>query len=397
MAQTRRIRLFALALLLQPAAAAGQGLVTPTSHWGGNTLPEVSARREWGLHFLGFTEYGKEVLPGTDQYTFTPYNDMDETLGFNIFTYSWSSVMNPRSVSENSVSARRTVMVGVVNDVVPRFLQNQVAHLGRQKGPNKLLPVPREPGDTPERVSAGKSDVWPPFFGYSEERFVQLHSTRRRLADNGTVYEERVPTPVFVGGGYALGTLNQEMFLHAGSNVVSFEFPDNARPALPCLTRCPDAVPSWIADFIQLRSVGAGATARGGVLLPGIVFDDLTAGYANLQGVVRFDFALFRGEFPVQLDVALTQAHGFFVRTRTEEQRRQIAEVEHPTERVYGAKSPASEFFVSGRVRLGHLTFEYVNDQIGGKDKGPSFGVNMTYAMRPRQPRESTPGAGGAR
>jgi hypothetical protein len=75
--------LAAAAVVGHQARAGAQGVVTPTSHWGGIMLPDFAERSELGLHVVSFTQFGKEVRPGTEQYTFAPYNGFGETLGFN--------------------------------------------------------------------------------------------------------------------------------------------------------------------------------------------------------------------------------------------------------------------------------------------------------------------------
>jgi hypothetical protein len=73
---------------------ARQSLVTPTSHWSGNPPDSRSPRLvpTTGLHFLGFTRYGKEIQScpvsqawlsrSVTRSRHTTY--MQETLGFNI-------------------------------------------------------------------------------------------------------------------------------------------------------------------------------------------------------------------------------------------------------------------------------------------------------------------------
>jgi hypothetical protein len=374
-----------LALLL-PARVAAQGVVSPTSHWGAVMLPDLQERTEWGLHFIGFTRYGKEV-DATGRYTFTPYNDIDRTMGFNLATVSCTRLEAPRltfkalgcprfgrttsgdgrSVGASPFTTRQTIVLGFIDDRIPEWLQNRVIHWSNLKR-RKLLPVPRDVADTPDRrPSLARSQYWPPVVGISREYFLRLYYQQFQ---GGT--DVRVPTPFFVGGGFGLGTVNQEGFLHAGANVAENDF----RRPVPLF-------PWWV----KLRGISGGAMMRAGVLAPGYYFRDVTAHYVNLQGVGRatIDWA----NFPTQFEFALTSAHGFFVASRTEAQQEMVEELgpnADPTN-VYQAKSALSERFIALRVRIGDFTIETYNDLIGGKDKGPSFGAHFTYNLhRDRRP-----------
>ena len=136
----------------------------PTSleaHWGGLLFPSFDERTELGLTFVGFTEFGKEMQPGTQSYLFTPYNDLDKTLGLNLISYSISRARQRNATAYGSSPALQsptwtssTIHVGVVDDRFTQFLQNRVIHK-----PHGLPPVPRDTIDTPNHISAGFSDV----------------------------------------------------------------------------------------------------------------------------------------------------------------------------------------------------------------------------------------------
>jgi hypothetical protein len=350
--------------------AGGQSLVTPTSHWGGNLIPDLRDRADYGLHFLGFTRYGKEIQscpvsqPGCpDRYTFTPYNDMQETLGFNIISYTHMQNglrTSPDDSSANAdpgpLSRRRTLMLGVVDDHAPEFLQNRVIHLANWRD-KKLRRVPRELTDTPNETSLGPTHAWPPVAGWSEEYFLRFYMSRRIDGD-----EQRLPTPFFVGGGWQLSTLNHEVFVHAGSNVYEWRLPD-----------------CFHLGGARLRSAGLGAMGRIGLLRPGHYFQDLTGHYTNLQGVGRVNLEWWG--YSTQFEYAITSTTGFFVAPRTAADLDIIGELPPGTDTagVYQAKHALNELFSSIRVRIGDFTFETYNDSPGGKDKGPSFGAHVSY------------------
>lgn len=383
--------LFVAVLVLWPTVdLTAQGPVTPTSHWGGNILPELEDRIDWGLHFVGFTRYGKEVLPGASNdptdgaYTFTPYNDLRHTLGFNVVTRSASSHVGHLSSTQNTLRGRRTFSVGAMSDVLPEFFQNRFAHWGNLKK-DKLRYVPRRLTDTPAAdPEPAKNEVFPVILGFSDEYFLYITAGRRQEdPSDGIVWEERIRTPFFVGGGYALSTINQELFLHAGSDVLEHHFSRRCLFGEACL-----------------RSAGVGAVARAGVLLPGFQLRDLTPYFVNLQGVSGATVTL--GSYPVRLEAAATSATGFFVRPRTDEEWQIISERLNTTNRVkmeegawavYPSKRPVHELFFSGRLRIGRMTFEYLNDSVSGKDKGPSFAVSATFKFALARDFETVGGA----
>jgi hypothetical protein len=338
-------------------------VVSPSSHWGALMIPESRERTEIGLHFLGFTRYGKEVDPETGEYTFTPYNDMEETLGFNFLSLSHYDIINRRALSAASVSRRWTFTLGVIDDNITEFLQNDVVHWNNTRK-DSLDRVPRTRSDTRTKTSIGPRHLWPPVLAFSNEYFVRVPYQRRREG-GGTL---RGLTPLFVGGGVSVGTLNQEAFLQAGTIMITRDVGDHRVPVLRVL---------------QLRSVGVAGMARSGVLLPGHYFKDLTGSYFNAQAAVRADVEI--AAFPIQLDLAATVAHGFFVASRTPAQWEIINELPEGTDpaSVYSAKSPVTERFVSVKLRIGEFTLETYNDMFGGKDKGPSFGVHATYSIPP--------------
>lgn len=348
-------------------------VATPTGHWGGIMLPELERRTEYGLHFVGFTQYGKETQSGTRNYTFTPYNEINETLGFNFITRTDSRVVSRFSSSRNALTSRRTWMVGIVDDHVTEFLQNDAIHWANFRS-DSLDRVPRRLSDTPTHTSRGASKgLTDPIVGVSQEYFLRLQNSRRF---NGR--EETVPTPFFVGAGFALSTINHEAFLQAGANVMEVDL----RPHTPTNpTRFTPSIPKVIA----VRSVGVGGIVRTGVLLPARHFDDLTASYANVQGVARIGLEIL--EVPVNAEFAVTSASGFFVQTRTPEELAMAAEIGQDPKDVYQSKTPMREWFVALRVRAGGFTFETYNDMIGGKDKGPSFGAHVSFEVSNLGPR----------
>lgn len=337
-------------LLALPGSAAGQG-VTPNSHWGANLIPELDYRVDATLQFIGFTQYGKEVIPGTTDYTFRPYNDIDRTLGFNVLSVTRTAPSKTFPITENLVQVRTAYSVGVINDAVTEFFQNDLAHWCKRCG-ERLRRVPRELGDTEESTSRGPaSDM--PIVQFSQEYFFRPEE-RDRVGGQ----TRSKPSDVFAGGGYSIGTVNQEAFVHLGTNPRGIEYNGGGK---------------CILDAACIMRINVGGIARAGILAKGYHLTDLTSNYGLVQGVLHTRWAL--GGFPLTLEAGLTHHTGFFAEPRTPLDSTIVEEREAPASSLYHLKRPKQERFISYRLRMGGFTFEYVNDEVGGKDKGPSFGV----------------------
>jgi hypothetical protein len=344
-----------LAGMLSRLPARAQAIVTPNSHWGGIMVPDLTNRVDIGVHMLGFTQYGKEFTPGTGDFTFKPYNDIDETLGFNLFTYTRTGYEGRFPIIESSLQTRTSYVVGIIDDHIPEFFQNDVAHWGNYRGQNRLPRVPRKLHDTPDSTSRGPTKSYP-VLSYSKEYFIRFEQRRRLGAE---VIQS--PSRFFVGGGFAVGTINHEAFVHIGTNPVEWTIPDRVNLACPVLC---------------VNTLGIGGVARAGVLSPSHHFRDLTADFSNLQGLGEVNASIIG--FPFSVGIAITGARGFFVEERTAADHQIIAEREEPMEKVYEVKRPKQERFFAAQLRMGGFTFDFVNDFIGGKDKGPSFGVGAS-------------------
>ena len=361
------MRLLASLCVCLTLQAASSQTATPSSHWGSVTLPELGERQEVGLHFIGFTQYGKEVSGDPPEYSFRPYNDIDETLGFNVLTYTRSGRNERYSTARNDVSTRTSVMAGIVDDRVTEWLQNRVVHWSNLRT-DSLNRVPRRPGDTFKETSLGPTKAVP-IIGISKEYILRLQSTRRSGGQ-----DRAVPTPFFIGGGVGLSTINHEAFVQGGANVVRADL----RPRGP-LNRSGREL--GLPGVLVLSSIGVGGMARTGILAPSVHFDDLTAGYTNVQAVLGLGLEVYR--VPVELDISMTSTEGFFVASRTEEEEAEVEDIGADSEKVYSAKTPMRERFLSLRFRAGGFTVETYNDLIGGKDKGPSFGVGLNLMINP--------------
>jgi hypothetical protein len=325
--------------------------VTPNTHWGSIMLPEEDRRVDVAASFVLFTQYGKEVLPGSNAYAFIPYNDIHETLGFNVASLTVSENRSRFPVLESSVQVRWSVIAGLVDDHVTEFLQNDIAHWGRVNGNSPLRRVPRHPGDqnTADGTSYGPTKATP-ILGFSQEYFFRLEDH-----DDAGARSIQRPSPLFVGGGYALSTINHEAFLHVGASPIGIRG-------------------GCAADWLCLNFVGVAGMLRAGVLVPSYHLNDLTGGFTNAQGGPEVTVAV--GGFPITVTGMTTYARGFFVASRTHEDTVSASLRNEDVRKAYDTKRDKIEYFQSWRVRIGNFGFEYLNDSPGGKDTGPTFAVN---------------------
>ena len=346
-----------LFLVASPTNGLAQAVATPNSHWGAIMLPDLEHRVDWGLHFVAFTEYGKEVQAGTEEYAFEPYNDIRETIGFNFFALSHSDDGRRAGITRSSVQIRKTLFVGVVADHVTEFLQNDVAHWAKFRD-IPLRRVPRTLEDTQEETSLGPRYWFPPILGYSREYFVRFDERRRQGE-----YDLVSPSKFFVGGGFVVSTINHEGFLHIGSNPIEFDFGTQ-----DCCER------------FCFETLGIGGMLRAGVVLPSFILKDLTTDYLQLQSVA--DMKLRIAAFPLTFSVSVTGTRGFFAEARTLADFSRAERDERDARDVFGTKRSKRERLLGARLRIGAFSFELLNDNLGGKDKGPTFGVHASFVTR---------------
>ena len=330
-----------------------QNSVFPSSHWGGTTYPDLVPTQRVGAHFFGFTQYGKEIVGKKGPYSFEPYNDIDETLGFNLLAVSNTRALDRRT-PRSSMTYRGMVFVGAIDDHIPRFLQNEVAHSWFRD----LRPVPRDTTDTydPDTTSLGSSG--PALLGYAGEVNLRLMSWISS--------DLRVPTGFFFGTGFAVSTIQHEIYGQFGG--VHFKSWD--MPTIP-------------GRFLfDLRTLDVSATSRFGVLLPGRVFDDIASRYVTVQGTISAVFR-FWVDYPVYVDYSISSTSGMFVRQRIVAERAQLTQDNDDKKDTYQHKQPLKERYYALKARIGSFEFETYNDSQGGKDKGPSFGARFSLVVTP--------------
>ena len=339
-----------------------QNSVFPAPHWGGVIYPSLRPTKRIGIHFVGFTQYGKE-LDQSDNYVFEPYNDIDKTLGFNLIAAS-----NTRYVKQgffrSNLTYRSMIFAGITDDHVPRFLQNIIAHkvVPRIKRQDDALPVPRNTTDThtPERISLGPTRA--DLFGYSGELDLRLFSRSNSKA-GGLQF---IPTGFFVGGGFSFSTLQHELYVQFGAHPFK-------RYDLPGLFRI----------ILDWRMLSLSAMSRLGVLQPGWIFGNIASRYVIVQGTVSGVFRLWL-DYPIKIDFSIASTTGMFVQARDPAEIQKIITIdERKPEDVYQTKEPLKERYYSLKVLIGSFIFETYNDSYGGKDKGPSFGARFSLVVSP--------------
>jgi hypothetical protein len=369
--------LLGLGAMITALPAHSQSALMPSAHWGASQFLSATDRVDVGVHFFGFTRYGKETRRSAQdssklEYTFSPYNDKQETLGFNVLSLSqvqsnWRERRSAAVPANTGAYVRRqAIYLGFVNDYVPEILQNEVIHRGNLRGNNKLERVPRDTLDTFDRTSRGETVLWPLVIGASREYYLRLFYDTDELNGRG---RERVYTPLVVGAGATISTVFHEAFVQAGSSLTTVELPS-------CLS---------YRSAIALRSVGFGLNARAGLLAPARFFDDVVSQYTSVQGGIRLRAEVFR--YPIDVEFVITSSSGSFPARRNDEELQAIDERAGPTQppdvaSVYSAKRPIPERFYSFKLHLGQFVFETYNDALGGKDKGPSFGASASFQIR---------------
>ncbi len=359
------------AIVLAPSGLAAQPVI---AQWGGKLVPDSRERTEFGLHFALLSEFDKDTL-ANGNYAFTKYADAYGTIGLNFVSYQTVREWRPRATTRRGTTHGRissepahvliaeSVLIGRTGDGTTRWLQNSVIHAGRTRiGLSELLPIPRDTLDTRDAISQGPSSGSLNILQFSTSVAYRLSQFRR---EDGR--DVRQVTPLFLGGGYSVGTLYHEAFVQGG--LMDFDFRVDSRE-IPCIR-------------LRLVSAGVFGVGRAGVLLPSRIFTDLTADYRVVQAGVRGEFSVLG--VPVLAEFSTTGMDGFFVRPRTDAENALIvsrlgADSLDLRKRysIYEAKSARKERYEALRLRLGNFSFQLTNDSQGGKDSGPTFSAQFT-------------------
>jgi hypothetical protein len=336
--------------------------------WGARFVPERHEVTEWSVEFALHSQFDKDTS-ASGAFTFRPYSDRNETLGLNLLSYRTVRAWQPRrGLGQNtraplgdshSVLISESLTLGFTGDGVTSWLQNDVIHFASWRR-SKLLPIPRDSSDTPQRTKRVPLSFSPEIAQYGASAIFRLATTHRHPDRDW-----RVVSPFFAGAGFSVGTLFQESFVQVG--VLDFE----------------RDVDINLGGFLRLASVGGAAAARLGVLTPGRVFRDITANYSAAQALVRLRGAV--AGFGVSYELVNSSLDGFHVAPRSSEQLQLVAERGRPAAEVYESKTPRRERFSAHRMQLGSFTFIVSNDSPGGKDSGPTFSAHISSQLSSRR------------
>ncbi len=172
----RIIGVLALIALL-PISGAAQRLSSPSPHYGAGSIPNDQVNAHWELSFDRFTPNGKATDPGL-------YNAIDRTIGLNFVNYSFSAA----SARWPGVIYRGTVQLGYGHDQPTETLQRRL-HIAVDSLPIESI-NPRN--NVIDAVLNLQTDHWAAVGANAQ---------------------------VFGGAGFALGTPNQDVWLHAGGRL----------------------------------------------------------------------------------------------------------------------------------------------------------------------------------
>lgn len=327
------------------ALLAQNGLPT-TTHWGGNLIPELAKSRSIALHLTLFSEFGpypRDPASGDCDESMLPppYNHINTTIGMNMLSYSAADTMSSRSRHSGRLYRQNTFFLGWAADGISDFLQNDIFHRYYFIGEG-LCRVPRD-GDSKNGLLAGTS--WQIDYQFA---------TGGTSSDDKKILNE---TPFFMGGGLSISTIFQDGFIHAGMKDFTI-WPGFLRRYLP--------EPFFGENFLQVSGA-----ARLGVTYPGFIFSNLAPGYTIRQAAIRFNLEI--AGLPVGIEIRRVAHSGLFL-------------LEEFSRRRFSSRNEIpvlKETFTSARIILGSLVFEGYNDSAGGKDSGPTFGINAKVEISP--------------
>ncbi len=326
------IFLFAVFIFLTMRVHA-QNIVAPASHWGGLMYPNLEPTKEIGLQFANFTEFDKNKEVDGVCLTDDPrgrYNHIEETIGFNILAISQTRNLIRKDKFQSNFLYQSALLFGFTSDQPTEIFQNEVIH-----SLAGLCTVPR---------NKKRSD--PFLLGYSG----QLNYNFFALDRSSQSSIQFSPTPIFAGAGFSFGTVMQELFTQIGFHNYKFL---NFR-----------ATERWFYFSFS-------AMSRLGVAYKGLVFDNIANQYMANQASIRLHLLAY--SFPINLELAVTGHSGVFLNDAVS------AENAVSVNDVV----PLPEYFYSLRLEMGSFIFETFNDQLGGKDKGPTYGVRVSYRLLP--------------
>jgi hypothetical protein len=304
-------------------------------------FPSLEPRRTAGFEILAFTELGKDTSPdGTPVERAAceairggqrdvpcgqadPYNQQGETIGFNLLSFSVTHPLTRYRLAGSNLLYTSTFTVGALNDGLTEWYQNEIIH-----GPAGL----QESRRIDRRCTPGWGSLECYALGYAGQLNYQLYSIDR--TDSDLLFRQ---TPIFLGAGFALSTIENDVFVQAG--VDRFDLTSPASAAL-----------SRVVYLTVSAMVRAGALFPGAP--PGRTFDHLATHYVAVQGALGLHFG--RYAFPVSVQLGLTGTTGQFI----ERPRTRVDGTEVETEQIAAA---LAERYWLLRVDIGAFSFETFN------------------------------------
>lgn len=293
----------------------------PDPHWGANAFPEARTALRFQVSLNRFTEFDETGTPGgpIDQVGRFP-SEVDQTIGVQMATLSWTD----RLPSDPRTTYTLWLGAGYSADQPTRYLQNDFLHA--------LLEIDSIPvGDTRE---SGEGLVGGQITWWSDP---VPRVAPRREADGAARFG------LFAGGGATGSTLFQEAEVHLGSYAQT---------------------PRLDLGFTR-GAVRVGVMARGSLHAPGLTFDHVQDyGILSQAEISWVPDQLERQPWYLlgapSLSFAASYDTGLF------EDRR--------------SGDGLDRAFYSVRAEWPNgLRVETWNDQLGGTDRGPTFGIMVGF------------------
>ena len=340
--------------------------------------PDLWPTREVGIQFLNFTEFDNKCaeypmkefpnLEDCGKGGFKRYNDLDETIGFNIITLSRTRFMGAGEKIWGNMLYRSVISAGVTHDYIPEILQNQVIHSGSTPLSGTQPPIYRK-----------KTNDGHPLLGYSGELILNLRPfTVRSDPVNKKQKKKRLymdPSPLFIGGGFSAGTIQNELFGQLGIK--------NAHVKLLGGTVAP--------GFSYMSRLGVIYNFDFDIAEKHLLFppDRLSSNYLINQASASLTIFLPKrvpklAGLPIVLEYGLTSSTGLFVEAErepaTDLQGNPIVDDDDKsvTQNIPKYRRVSHrEIFRSYKLAISAVNIEIFNDSEGKKDRGPSFGFRV--------------------
>ena len=325
-----------LVIVLVPAVVLGE-TPAPSLHWGGLAYPDQYTTLTTGFTSERFTEFSS--MGRSDRYDST----IDQTIGFNLITLSWTRHWDELPFLGNDWSTNLTLGIGPAAEQPSKFIQNNMIH--RAFGyPQVSTDRTREDTDAMVDLSVTKwvaLPAWP----YSVEQ----------------------PKVLFGGVGTSLGTVYQEHFIRAGVRRFSFH---------PWFEKFIGEPPSQFVDspiddlkkilgYFRFSAMIRGSLVNDGAVLHNVKdfshFQQVSVSFGPYENAIGKDDK-FRTETPPpwEVEVGLSWDSGIFKDTTGQSKK---------------------EYFITGAITVAWFRFEFWDDAVNHKDKGPTGGGTLTIDL----------------